>query len=225
MAALKPFAEWARAHRTPVGPDNPFLALEKNAALLITTALQCWGELRDAMTEAVFLNTYGSPLVQAMVGLRAGEEAPRRIERDLVRETAAAKVRAGLDDKFDKGGLEEAALRALVYVRMPGEAFDERGFRMLKLIRDQRKSNDRITPAAFRDMLDTQLKLVRLDAERALKAIPKLLKGDEKDLPAVWSALQKILAAPGALDADGERRRVRVEKLFEANKREAAARR
>ena len=225
MAALKPFAEWARAHRTPVGPDNPFLALEKNASLLITTALQCWGELRDAMTEAVFLNTYGSPLVQAMVGLRAGEEAPRRIERDLVRETAAAKVRAGLDDKFDRGGLEEAALRALVYVRMPGEAFDERGFRMLKLIRDQRKSNDRITPAAFRDMLDTQLKLVRLDAERALKAIPKLLKGDEKDLPAVWSALQRILAAPGALDADGERRRVRVEKLFEANKREAAARR
>jgi len=225
MATLRPFVEWALAHRTPVGPDNPFLTVEKNASSFITTSLECWGELRDAMTEAVFLNTYGSPLVQAMVGLRAGEEAPRRIERDLVRESAAAKWRASLDDKFEKGGLEEAAMRALIYVRMPGEAFDERGFRMLKMIRDQRKSNDRITPAALRGMLDTQLKLVRLDAERALKAIPKLVEGDRKQLAEIWAAMQKVLAAAGALDSEGERRYARVEKLFEANKREAVARR
>ena len=225
MAALKPFAEWARAHRTPVSPDNPLLAIEKNASSLIRTSLECWGEMRDAMTEAFFLNAYGSPLLQALVGLRVGEEAPRRIERDLVREAAAAELRAGHDDKFEKGGLLEAALRALVYVRMPRDAFDERGFRMLKLIRDQRKSNDRITPSEFRDMLDVQMQLVRLDAERALKAIPKLVKGDEKDLAAVWSAVRKILSAPGALDAEGERRSARVEKLFEAKKQEAAMRR
>jgi len=216
MAALKPFAEWARAHRTPVSPDNPFLAMEKAASGWITTSLQSWGEMRDAMTEAFFLNAYGSPLLQAMVGLRAGEEAPRRIERDLVRETAAAELGASLDDKFEKGGLEEAALRALIYVRLPGDAFDERGFRMLKMIRDQRKSNNRMTPSEFRDMLDVQMQLVRLDAERALKALPKLIEGDKKDLAEIWAAMQKILAAPGALDAEGERRYARVEKLFGA---------
>jgi hypothetical protein len=69
-----------------------------------------------------------------MVGLGGPKETPRRIERDLVREAAAAELGSSLGPKFEEGGLEEAALRALIYVRLPGGAFDERSFRMLKNI-------------------------------------------------------------------------------------------
>jgi Protein of unknown function (DUF3141) len=54
----------ARANRKPASPDNPFLAVEKAGSEWITTCLKSWGEARDAMTEATFLNTYGSPLLQ-----------------------------------------------------------------------------------------------------------------------------------------------------------------
>ena len=98
MRAVKPLAEQVRANRKPVKVDNPLLAMEKAASSWITTWLQTWGDVRDSMTEALFLNTYGSPLLQAMVGLGAQPGAPpRRIERDLVREAAADRVavRAG----------------------------------------------------------------------------------------------------------------------------------
>ena len=84
MRPVKAVAAEARFNRKPVSPDNPFLALEKEVSNWITTCLESFGELRDAMTEAAFLNVYGSPLIQAAVGLMAEPNVvPRRIERDL----------------------------------------------------------------------------------------------------------------------------------------------
>src|SRR5271166_2025293 len=182
MAAIKPLAQGVRANRQPVSADNPLLAAERQASSWITSAWENWGQLRDGMTEAFFLTTYGSPLLQAAVGLGSADAgAGRRIERDLVREAAAAELRLGLENKFDEGGLEEAVLRALVYVRMPDGGIDERGYRMLKIIREKRKSNERLSLPRFREMLDQQLQLVQVDEERAISALPNLLQADAAD--------------------------------------------
>ena len=130
------------------------------------------------------------------VGLGEPKEIPRHIERDLVREAAAVELRSSLDRKFEEGDLEEAALRALIYVRLPDGAFDERSFRMLKSTREQRKSNDRITRSQLREMLNVQLQLVQLDEERAIEAVPKLLRGGEHDIAATWNAMRQLVAAP-----------------------------
>ena len=89
-----------------MAPDNPLLALEQVASTWITTWLESYRQARDAMTEAMFLGIYGSPLLQAMVGLGT-EHAPtaRRIERDLVREADEAKMRVELERRFEVGGL------------------------------------------------------------------------------------------------------------------------
>ncbi len=217
MSAIKPMAEQVRANREPVGADNPLLAMEKQASSQITAALERWGEMRDRMTEAFFLTTYGSPLLHAMVGLGSPrDETPHGVERDLVREAAAAKLRIALEGRFEEGGIEEAVLRALIYVRRPEGGFDERGYRMLKNIRESRKSNERLSLARFREMLNEQLQLVLLDEERAVVALPKLLETDELDTAAALGALRKLVGAAGALDPEGERRLARVEKLFGA---------
>ena len=64
-------------------------------------------------------------------------------------------------------------------------------------------------------MLDVQMQLVRLDAERGIKSIPKLVETEKKELVEVWGTMRRILAARGAPDAEGERRYARVEKLFD----------
>lgn len=80
--------------------------------------------------EAVFLNTYGSPVLQALVGLSAQEaESLRRIERDVLREVAEAELRLKLKDLFEEGGLQDAVMRAIIYVRPPEGRVDERGLR------------------------------------------------------------------------------------------------
>ncbi len=129
MAAVKPMAEAVRASRRSVSADNPWLQAQTSASTVITESLKRWGEIRDGMTELMFMSAYGSPLLQAMVGLGApGDEGERRIDRALTREAAAAELKAGLDAKFEQGGLEEAALRAVIYVRKPGSGFDERAY-------------------------------------------------------------------------------------------------
>ena len=216
MSAIKPIAEQVRASRKPVSADNPWLAAEKQASSWIVAALENGGKIRDAMTEAVFLTTYGSPLLQAMVGLGSpDDQTPHRIERDLGREAAEAERRAGLDQKFDAGGVEEAVLRALIHVRRPEGGFDERGYRMLKVIRETRKSNERLSIPQFRQMLNEQLQLVLLDEERAIAALPKLLQtGEEAQVAAGLDALRQLVRASGALSPEGERRFARVESLF-----------
>ena len=164
------------------------------------------------MTETIFLTTYGSPFLQAMVGLGSpSDQATDRIERDLVRETAQAELRARLDQKFEEGGVEEAVLRALIYVRRPEGGFDERGYRMLKVIRETRKSNERLSIAEFRTMLNEQLQLMVLDEERAIAALPKLLQTGGAETIAGLDALRQLVGAAGALSPEGERRFAQVE--------------
>ncbi len=125
MLPIKAMALEARANRKPVSADNPFLALEKAASEWTTISLQSLGEVRDALTEATFLNTYGSPLLQALVGLNADPAtAPRRIER----ERATAELHSALEHRFETGAPDEGALRALIFIRKPEGAIDERGF-------------------------------------------------------------------------------------------------
>jgi len=80
------------------------------------------GQARDAATETFFFNTYGSPLLQAMVGLRAdATSVSRHVARDVAREAAASQAAAHLEQRMDQGTLIEAAVRALIYVRLPKE--------------------------------------------------------------------------------------------------------
>jgi hypothetical protein len=217
MQPVKAMAAEARAHRRPVRADNPFLAWEKAASNWITTCLRSWGEARDAVTEAAFLNAYGSPLLQAMVGLNAEPNAvPRRIGRDLARQSAATELRDQLEQRFEVGGAEEGALRALVYIRSPSGSADERGYRLLKSMRTSRKANKQLTIDQFRDMLQGQFQLVRMDEERAVKALPKLIHPGEPESDAALEALRQLIAAPGAVKKEEKARVTRIEKLLGA---------
>ena len=215
MAPVKGLAEAVRADRRPVAPDNPLLTLEHVFSTWMTTCWEGYRQTRDAMTEAAFLATYGSPLLQAMVGLGT-QHAPteRRIARDFVRESDEARMRADLEHRFEVGGLVQAAVRALVYVRLPDRSVDERGFAMLQAIRAMRPVNDRMSLAELKACFREQFLLLRLDEERAVRAIPRLLPDSEDARRAGLDALQHMLGARGALSEEGLRRLNRVEGLF-----------
>ena len=132
LAAERKAAEAARADRKPVSAGNPFLAFEQVASTWISTWLDTYRIARDGMTEAFFVNLYGSPVLQALMGLGTEQaRAHQRIERDLAREVATSNARKDLEKLFEVGGMAEAAIRALVYVRLPEGKIDERGFSML----------------------------------------------------------------------------------------------
>jgi hypothetical protein len=214
MAPVKAMAKSVRTSRQPVSADNPLLAMERMASSWITTCLHSFGELRDTMTEAVFLSTYGSPWLQALVGLGAPQSAPHRIERDLTREAAFARLRSQMEKQFESGGPTEAALRALIYIRLPEGSIDERGFSVLKLIRASRPADKQMSLARLKELVREQYLLVCSDEERAISALPQLLGGDAGKRKATLQALHRVLAARGVMSDEEKRRLNRIEKLF-----------
>jgi pimeloyl-ACP methyl ester carboxylesterase len=222
MQPVKPLADLVRASRKPAAADNPLLAMEQAASSWITSCLNSFGEFRDAMTEMMFLNTYGSPLLQAAMGLGTEEAAaPRRIERDLVRDANTARLRAELEHRFEVGSLEAAVLRALVYIRLPEGTVDERGFATLKLLRASRPVAKRMSLAQFKAMVKEQFLLVSLDEERAIAALPRLLGDDAGTRKTALDALHKVLAAPGDVSDVAKQRLARVEALLDVKPEKA----
>jgi len=215
MPPVHALAERAKAERQPVSSDNPFLAMEKTISSWITTTLENYGKFRDSMTEAMFLNVYGSPVLQAMVGLGAEPDArPGRIERDLAREASQQHVRAELEHRYEVGHLEEAVLRALIYIRMPQGSIDERGMEAVKIVRASRPPEQRRSLAQFKEMVREQFLLLLFDEERAVRALPLLLGEKPEERQLALEVLHKLLAARGALPEECKRRLARIESLF-----------
>src|SRR3546814_13391781 len=83
----------------------------------IEAGLNMWQELRDAAGEQLFMNVYGSPLVQDWAGLSARADAPRKHpgvspEHRHFMAGRPAELRA----LMDPGGLRAAAMRMLLFL-------------------------------------------------------------------------------------------------------------
>jgi hypothetical protein len=182
---------------------------------MITSGFELWGKARDAATEAFFFNTYGSPILQALVGLRAGETlVSRRIGRDVAREAAAKATAVHLEQRIDQGGLTEAAVRALIYVRLPEGKVDERGFAALKLISGELPPAKRLGFTRFKDIVKEQYLILLLDPERAIAALPKLLPSNRRQCEEALALVRRVLSARGALPEESRRRLERIEAMF-----------
>jgi hypothetical protein len=139
----------------------------------------------------------------------------RHTERDLARELAEQKLLTELEDRYTAGGLLEAAVRALVYIRLPGGSVDERGYSMLMAIRDARAPGERMSLATLKQVLRDQFMLVMLDEAKAIDTLPALLPRSVERRRAALDLLHRMIAARGALDDEGRRRLQRIESLFE----------
>jgi uncharacterized protein DUF3141 len=86
MPSVAVWADAVRAFRRPVSSGNPLSEMERVASDWIVKALDVFTDARDAMVEQIFMTTFGSPFLQALVGLRAdGVETRRRAERKVTR--------------------------------------------------------------------------------------------------------------------------------------------
>jgi hypothetical protein len=170
--------------------------------------------MRDALTEQFFLATYGSPLLQALMGLSAEHVEPRRrIERDVAGEAMISRARAELESAVDRGGPVEAFVRALMYVVAPSGRVDERGYAALEEVGRMLPPDKRPGFARFKDVVRQQCLMLYLDEERAIEALPKLA-ASPADRRLVLESLQRLIAIRQAeLSAEQQRRLSRIEGL------------
>jgi hypothetical protein len=215
MRPVKGMAQSVREARLPVSPDNPLLAVEQATSAWISTWLDSYRITRDTMTEAFFVNLYGSPVLQAMMGIGPdAASSTRRTAPEPAREISAVKLSTELEGRFETGGVTEAVIRALIYIHHAGGAVDERGFSMLKAVRSMRPEAERLHLAELKDLFRIQFLLVKLDEERAVGTIPKLLPDSRERRRAAFDVVQRIVNARGGLSPEEERRLRRMESVF-----------
>ena len=166
----------------------------------------------------MFLAIYGSPVLQAAVGVNPEAARPRRPGKSLLHRELVEKRIAELKSQIDKGGLQECTIRGLVYVGMARGFVDERGVAALRRIR-LTEEGSRLTLAQFKAMAREQFFLLLLEPEATLAAIPKLLPADVAERRKGLAAIRNVLSAAGEISGEAAERLKKVTALFEVNER------
>jgi len=194
------------ADRRPVTADNPFLALQGQISEQITSALDAYRAARDQQSEQMFFGFYGSPLVQALLGIDKDTEVrslPGSSPEKLAARQAEAAVYAA---KLLTGGFDEALTRAVLYVIAAERMIDQRSALALNVAR---KKLMHLSLAAFKALVREQAFLLQLEPERAVDALASLVPETDgrKEL------LKQVNAIVGASDLPLAAERQRLARL------------
>ena len=217
MAPVAALAEQVRHRRQPAAADNPFLALQDNVSRSIVAALDAWRDVTEAFAEQAFFAVYGSPAVQAAVGINPAAAQPARhaAKSQLHQELMQTRI-AEIKKRIPLGGLREALIRGLLFVGMGRSGVDERAFETVRRIRETESD---VPLAAFKAMVREQFYMLLLDPDAALAAIPSMLPGDQQSRLRAFDLIKQVLSACGPFSQGDRERLQQIARLFGAGER------
>jgi hypothetical protein len=206
MKGVQKLAAAIAADRRPAAADCPFLVLQAQISEQITAALDAYRVARDQLAEQMFFAFYGSPFVQAFLGLNKESEvrpfpgtSPEKLAaRQVQADASAAKLRTG--------GFDEALTRAVLYVIAAEQMIDQRSALALNVARQKLMH---LSLAAFKAMVRDQAFLLQLERERAVEALASLIP----DASTRKELLKQVHAIVGAGDAPLAAERDRLAEL------------
>ncbi len=201
MKGVQKLAAEVAADRKPVAPDNPFLALQTQVSDKIIAALDAYRMARDQLAEQMFFGFYGSPFVQALLGLNdQGEVRPfpgispeKLAEREARADASAANLQTG--------GFDEALTRAVLYVNAAERKLDQRCACALNVARRQLMH---LSLAEFKALVRDQAFVLQLDRDRAAEALATMLPAAHarKELMQQVRAIVGAGASPTVAEGD-----------------------
>jgi hypothetical protein len=211
MAPVAVMAEQVRNNRR-VAADNPFVQLQETVSSQIVAGLNAWRDTIESLAERTFLTIYGSPPLQAAVGVDPASTRPlRKPGKHPLYDELLQKRIAELKSRIPVGGLREAVIRAVLYVGLARVAVDERGFEIVRRIRG---THGDMPLSAFKELVREQFYILLIDMEAALAVLPSMLPADADARRQALDLVKQIMSACGPLsDEDNERMR-RVARAF-----------
>ncbi len=223
MKVVAKAADNIREHRRPAANDNPFFAFQEAVSKNIVNMLDKWRDTQEAISESLFLGIYGSPMLQAAVGITPDADVSPRPEMSPEhRKRLEARI-AELKSQIEKGGLRECTIRGLLYVGMGRGMVDERSLEALRVARAD-DAPSRLTLAQFKAMVREQFFMLLLEPEASLAAIPRLLPASEEQRRKGLAVISGVLSASAEISGETATRFDRVTQLFGGRAAEPQAR-
>ena len=191
MKAVAKTADKAREHRKPATEDNPFVKLQETFSKNLVDVLDKWRDTQEALSETLFHGIYGSPVVQAAVGIKPDADvSPRPEMSEEYRKRLDARI-AELKSQIGSGSLRECVIRGLLYVGAARGMVDERSLEALRRARAGDAASQ-LTLAQFKQIVREQFFMLLLEPEATLAAIPKLLPPGEAERRAGLDAIRGV---------------------------------
>jgi hypothetical protein len=204
MTPVAGLAEEVRKNRRPVAPDNPFIAAQEYVSKQIIAALDGWRDFIEAFAERTFLTVYGSPALQAAVGIDPADTRPlRRPAKNQLYQELIRKRIAELKSHIPLGGPREAVIRALIYVNLGRGSVDARGFETVRRLRSRYGD---MPLSEFKRVVRDQFAMLLIDEKAALAALPSLLPADPAIRSEGFEAIRQVMAACGDISVEDEKR-------------------
>jgi len=218
--------EWmvknVRETRQPVPESNSLWQAQNHVSDFIETSLDAYRETRDKALESAFHAIYGSPLLQALAGLRTGDDQAYRPQPMTASHAALVRRHiAEIKERASQGGPREAALRALIYIRMPDGVIDERGFNLLRAIR--KEAGKGYSLDEFKRVLREQFLLLLLDERKAVAALPGMFAKEPALTQRMADALHRMVDAVGLRSDEAKARLTHIEHLIDEAATEKAS--
>jgi pimeloyl-ACP methyl ester carboxylesterase len=212
MAPVAAMAEEVRKNRKPVASDTPFVAMQETVSKQIVAALDGWRDFTEAVAERTFLTVYGSPALQAAVGIDPADTRPlRKPAKNPLHNELLQKRIAELKSQIPTGGLREAIVRALIYVGLERGSVDERGFETIRRLRN-RYGN--MPLSEFKALVREQFAMLLIDQQAALAALPALIPPNAESRSEAFDAVKQVMEACGETSAEDEKRLSEIARLF-----------
>ena len=180
MAMLKPLTSWAREHRQPAAADNPFVVWQENMSKQIIAALDAWRDARDQCAEQTFFAVYGSPALQAAVGVDPASTQPlRRPAKDPVHQELLQKRIAELKSRIPRRRrCAKHRFAPCCMSAVARSAVDERGFEIVRRIRREQSESAGLPLPEFKALVREQFFMLLLDRGRRAIGNSQYAAGD-----------------------------------------------
>jgi hypothetical protein len=185
---LRPAAKLVKEQRAPAGPDQPFRRAEKMVAGLVSASFDLYRDVRDAVSEALFFELYGSLFLLYRPD-RHGE--PGAGEPQPLDPRELPFVREALDSAAT-GGFPEALARVGALLARRGRPIPLSRVELKEeLLEDYRDLLPDVPRHEMRRLRGEQEVIVRYEPEKALETLPRLLEdpADRNRLLAVFDRL------------------------------------
>ena len=178
----------------------------------IVAGLEAWREASEKISERTFLAVYGSPTLQAAVGVDpAGTQPLRKASKNPLHRELLQKRIAELRSQISAGGLRAAVIRGIVYAGVSRGGVDERGFEMARRLREEHGD---MSLADFKALVREQFNILLVDEEAALAAIPSMLPPDAETREKAYGLIRQLISVRGELSEESKRRMSVLARLF-----------
>jgi pimeloyl-ACP methyl ester carboxylesterase len=182
---LAPAAGLVHGQRKALGAEHPWRQLETMGSEFINASLDFYRDVNNALSEAMFFNSYGNLFV-----LRHAGTDGMRVEEPVVEARELPVVQEALA-QIGRGGFAEAAARIGFLMQRNGEPMPLSRLEMrADMARDYRDLLPQKTPDELRRIRGVQEIIVRFEPEKAVATLPGLVRD-----PAERDKLQRLFDA------------------------------